>query len=304
MVTFLSCINNCNQDTSLDFRLLHDGVTRERLDKFEHCISPFLGNKHKLSFHQPPHDFLGKFALYGRMQSKLAYARLFIADMFKDCDTALYIDSDIIVQKDVSRLCNIDLGDIPLAAVLDSRATFARGCGEMVVWREVGCDENAAFFNSGLMLLNLKQWRKENLIGRCVEIAQKYKGQFVQNDQELLNIVACNRWVELPGSYNFHVILYPNKPRIRHFDSNHVNYHCIKEFKPWFIGHNTNCEIVNLFYSYLDRTEWELYCPDNIRFTSKRRRWIYAQRWCRMKIYDVVYMVGSALEGREMLRRA
>ncbi|WP_330847659.1 glycosyltransferase, partial [Streptococcus suis] len=80
-------------------------------------------------------------------ESRLAvssWLRFFIADIVKE-DRAIYLDSDLVVNGSLDYLFEMNLEDAYLAAVKDPSK-----------------DEDGGF-NAGVMVLNLVQWRKENV---------------------------------------------------------------------------------------------------------------------------------------------
>lgn len=97
---------------------------------------------------------------------------------------ALYLDSDIIVRKPIDELWDLDLTDIPLAAVRDDFYTY--------------------IFNAGFLLINNDMWRAENVTQDLIELTNQYH-QTDYGDQGILNRLFENRWKELEPIYNFMV---------------------------------------------------------------------------------------------------
>ncbi|KXT99945.1 glycosyltransferase [Streptococcus mitis] len=97
---------------------------------------------------------------------------------------ALYLDSDIIVRKPIDELWDLDLTDIPLAAVRDDFYTH--------------------IFNAGFLLINNDMWRAENVTQDLIELTNQYH-QTDFGDQGILNRLFENRWKELEPIYNFMV---------------------------------------------------------------------------------------------------
>jgi hypothetical protein len=60
-------------------------------------------------------------------------------------------------------------------------------------------DKNGMFFNSGVLLVNLAMWRKENVVQRLEKLARKIPGF---DDQFLLNIMFYRNFGELDGMWN------------------------------------------------------------------------------------------------------
>ena len=100
--------------------------------------------------------------LKGRLQgvyidpryTEAASLRLLLPELLPELDKILYLDCDIIVRQDLTRLWNeTDLGDNYLAAVYEAAIE-----GQAERFRALGCDP-VKYFNSGFLLMNLKQMR-------------------------------------------------------------------------------------------------------------------------------------------------
>ena len=83
--------------------------------------------------------------------------RLFMAEALpKDLDRVLYLDCDTVVAQSLKHLWNVRLGDRIAGAVM-----------EPTIYKEVkesiGLGPEDGYFNSGVLLVNLKKWREENI---------------------------------------------------------------------------------------------------------------------------------------------
>ena len=72
----------------------------------------------------------------------------------------LYIDGDVIIQKDLTELYYTDIKQYSLAAVRDMGGELLQKFNE-----KVGVSK---YFNSGVMLLNLERWRKDNISEKLI----------------------------------------------------------------------------------------------------------------------------------------
>jgi lipopolysaccharide biosynthesis glycosyltransferase len=301
VVTIVSSIVNCARDASLDIHVLHPAIGEKILNDFRHTLEPFLAGRHTLSLDLVDGAGLSEFHIHNKNLSCFAYARLLIPVMYRDIDTAIYLDCDIIVQKDISRLCDIDLGDNLLAAVKDIKLTFGRSA-DKDVFRVLQYDPHSLYFNSGFLVMNLKKWREENTFERCTGLIRKYGELFCQEDQTALNLVAHKRWVMLPPSWNFLTGLFPDKARFKYRVP--VNYHTIYKFKPWLFNRDGQCEITRMFYEYLDMTGWERHRVDKKVYTHKCPPVRNETRKMRRMVQGAFYSLVGVFAGREMLRRA
>jgi lipopolysaccharide biosynthesis glycosyltransferase len=135
-----------------------------------------------------------------------AYYRLAIPLLFPQFDKMIYSDVDIVFQQDLSELFETSLskGEL-LAAVLDLviddkhyfQSDLPSKIGKSV----------KDYFNSGFMVLNLKQMREENVVE---EFRRQAMIKFAQHDQDILNMVCNGRVQILPSKYNFQVNHFAN----------------------------------------------------------------------------------------------
>ena len=58
------------------------------------------------------------------------------------------------------------------------------------------------YFNSGVLVINLTRWRKENVGDRVIEYLRKYQPYVQLEDQEGLNAVLANDWGKLDPKWN------------------------------------------------------------------------------------------------------
>ena len=83
-----------------------------------------------------------------------ALLKFFLPNIFKELDKILYLDSDIIVQSDLNDLYNTDINDNYAGVVKDILAV--KNPNHLL---RLSC-ANKNYFNSGVMLLNLKKMRE------------------------------------------------------------------------------------------------------------------------------------------------
>lgn len=137
---------------------------------------------------------------FGAFASLTIYFRLFIPELFPQYDKAIYLDADLIVPGDISRLYREPLGTKLVGAVADYSiqkiAPFMQYIDEYV-----GVDHRN-YVNSGVLLLNCKRLREENLSGRFLNWVQKYGLETVAPDQDYLNALCWNGIQYLDPDWN------------------------------------------------------------------------------------------------------
>ena len=127
--------------------------------------------------------------------TEAASFRLLLPDLLPEYDTIVYIDCDVIVRQDIGTLYqNTDLGDNWLGVVFEAPIEQ-----QAERFRALGCDPNR-YFNSGFLLMNLAQMRKENVSARLLEACKVPYLEFP--DQDALNQVCLGRVLPLSPVYN------------------------------------------------------------------------------------------------------
>ncbi len=128
------------------------------------------------------------------------YFRLFIADMFPQYDKGLYLDSDIVVPGDVSELYGTELGNNLLAVCMDQAV---EAVPELSHYAEhsIGV-KNTDYFNSGVMVMNLKKLREEKFADQFMHLLNTWHVDCIAPDQDYLNAICQGRVVMLDGSWD------------------------------------------------------------------------------------------------------
>ena len=132
--------------------------------------------------------------------SVVTYYRLFIASMFPHYDKIVYLDCDIVVLGDISRLYDLELGDDILGAVADQYVCNTREF-RLYAEKAVGVDPDT-YFNAGVLLISLEQFRKERIEQRFTELITSYDLDLLDPDQAYLNYLCFGRTRRLPNGWN------------------------------------------------------------------------------------------------------
>jgi lipopolysaccharide biosynthesis glycosyltransferase len=115
-----------------------------------------------------------------------------------DCRRVVYLDSDTIVLDDVRELWNADLKGAPIGAVPD---LYIDGKQFAETWSLPGADQ-AAYFNSGVLLIDLDRIRSEGLFEATAEFIARNGAKLPYGDQDALNAVFWRRWQPLDAAWN------------------------------------------------------------------------------------------------------
>ncbi|MYM86187.1 hypothetical protein GTP91_03220 [Rugamonas sp. FT82W] len=125
--------------------------------------------------------------------SRAAYTKLLLHRLLPDIDKLIYLDTDTVILADLADLFAIDLGTDFLGATWTRTQVDA---GRL----RLGLGQR--YFNSGVMLCNLKMWRDETVESQFVEWYEMNRSRMKFNDQEILNGVFDGRNLEIGKRWN------------------------------------------------------------------------------------------------------
>lgn len=219
------------------FYVINDNISKDKIEKLKNTADTF---KAQIEFITVSEDKFINVYLSGHV-SKAAYFRLALADILRnDIEKVIYLDVDLLVFDDINKLWQIDLENLPLAAVPDyGIMASGRLCKQKK--QVIGLPVREKYFNSGVLVVNLKEWRKEDYTKQILEIINN--NQFPHHDQDALNKLFMHKWKELelrwnvipPIYYLFNKVVFNKKLRNSALKakSDIAILHYAGSYKPW-----------------------------------------------------------------------
>lgn len=127
------------------------------------------------------------------------YYRIFAATYLpQELDRVLYLDPDIIVNGDLYELYTMEMGDSLFAA-----ASHIKKLMHKVNELRIDLDESSPYINSGVMLMNLAQLRREQNFQEVFDFIQTHRATLVLPDQDIISGLYGTRILSLdPYRYN------------------------------------------------------------------------------------------------------
>ena len=140
----------------------------------------------------------------GRFGAEASF-RLMAPTLLQGVRKAIYLDSDLIVLRDLAELFDVDLGDDLLGATRDAdTAGIYSGydtCACPHIDEVVGLGDPYTYFQSGVLLLNLEAMRKTCPLGDMLDYARDNRLRWP--DQDVLNHFGAGRYRRLDTRWNF-----------------------------------------------------------------------------------------------------
>lgn len=131
----------------------------------------------------------------------------------------------MLVTYSLSKLYNRDLGNSVAGVIVD----YGPSRSELL---QVGVSGDK-YFNSGLILFNIPEWRKSRITERCLE--EVAKTVFLYHDQSALNVVCQGRVTYLPPEDHIFVDVPAERRREAKVKDIKV-LHYVGPHKPWLVA--------------------------------------------------------------------
>jgi lipopolysaccharide biosynthesis glycosyltransferase len=186
-----------------------------------------------------------------------------------DIERVIYIDSDTIVVDSLLKLWNIDIGSNPIAGCAD-----AGGITQSI---RLNLPSSHNYFNAGVLIFNLAELRKSKILDDAVEIYHAREKEIIFQDQDILNILFCDRTYTLPLRWNINDFMFTYsdiRPSYKVEDARKAVLdpgiiHFSGKIKPW----DTRCinPLAGWYWYYRNTTPWKESLAQQIRRSIRAR---------------------------------
>ena len=184
-----------------------------------------------------------------------SYFRIALADLLPQrINRVIYLDCDIIVLRSLMPLWELDLNGFKLAAV----AELFNDRNE-----ELGLGKDVKYFNSGVLVMDLTVWRNEHISQQVFDYLAVHPEKIKFHDQDALNAVLYNKWLQLSEIYNFTVPYLEQALKLSNralpISQLPVVMHFNRSFKAWH--YQSRHPYKGLYYKYLQQTPFKNFTP-------------------------------------------
>ncbi|MBY7919502.1 glycosyltransferase family 8 protein [Vibrio fluvialis] len=222
-----------NHNDRINFHILHSGLSD--IDKEQ--ISSSVSNadvQSKVDFYYVDDTTFSHMPKTSQWPTTIYY-RIMIAELLSEnIDKVLYLDCDILVRGSLDNLFNTCLDGYGVAAVEDILSPIA----PMI--ESINADPLMGYFNSGVMLLNLKYWRENNVVEKIIKFINDNLDIIRHPDQDAINSILNMNWKKVHYKWNFlknYQNIYFCKEHLdKDLNKQSINYPVIVHFsgvKPW-----------------------------------------------------------------------
>ena len=243
--------------TDLFLHLIHDGLKPERLTDFAALVTEFgcVVTHTELQDHAEFNAICRALQVDRRLHTVM-YARLLLDRLLPaGIARAIYLDCDTLVLAPIERLASWDLEGKTIGVVSDP-LRMVNMLGRDISHKTGIFESTDAYFNSGVLLIDLARFAAANVSRRIEEFRRTGILEKLYFDQDMLNLIFRADWTELPWRFNV------MDPRVAHQSMHPYILHYTGRARPWHlystVGHRRTYRHVMtnaLFYRYM-RHRW------------------------------------------------
>lgn len=194
-----STLIHLNPARKLDVKVLDGGLSQSSRDTLSRLTDRFGGDV-GLEFVTADASVFGA-ATLGPGQSHMTYCRMLLPQLV-NVPRLIYLDSDTLVFRDLSGLFDLELAPRKvLAAVCDSE-TLSLSQDSPVVVKAMSLPAEGAYFNCGVMLMNLDELRRQHFFESAVDFLNRWSGKYRFWDQSAINFLLHRQIDDLPEHWN------------------------------------------------------------------------------------------------------
>lgn len=249
VVTLTSILENTNVPNRLHFKIIDGGIQEYSKDFLIRLVKRYESalTFERIDFRKLTGVFISEHI------TEASYYRLFISELFDEkVKKVIYLDCDVLVRKDIIDFYNIDIGNNVLGAIR---------INEYDGYDQIDIPEGFYYFNAGVLLINLNEWRRFNVLGKSIHYIQNYPNKLIAHDQSVLNSLLYDKWYQISYGWNLRTQLFSMDANLAGYDNNIAfqktkNNPSIVHFttssKPWH--YLSNHPFKEDYFYYLDKS--------------------------------------------------
>jgi lipopolysaccharide biosynthesis glycosyltransferase len=140
-------------------------------------------------------------ATRGPGQSHMAYCRIMLPHLLH-VPRLVYLDCDVLVFRDLAQLFDLELAPGKVLAAARDSQTLSLADDSLTITDAINLPREGAYFNSGIMLMNLDELRRQHFFRRSVEFLNRWSGKYRFWDQSAINFLLHGQIDELREYWN------------------------------------------------------------------------------------------------------
>lgn len=190
-VSMVSVLEN-NPEVPVVFHVMTEGLSEKSVGQLKALVSAYPNAV--LCLHELQLDILDEFPIFSSL-GRASYYRIFLEKLLPESlARVLYLDGDIVCLGKLQELTKREFGEAIVMVVKDKPVTAEKQEKKFQL---------TDYFNSGMLYINLEQWKKQNVAEQLLDVLFQRKEELNHVDQDALNIVLQGHKLLLDERFNF-----------------------------------------------------------------------------------------------------
>jgi lipopolysaccharide biosynthesis glycosyltransferase len=168
--------------------------------------------------------------------TKATLLKLLLAETLADrYDKILYLDADVTIHEELNPIFSLHTKGYPLAAVPSGAQrtghNWPRRQSQAAHFRALGMTEPYRFVNSGVMLIDVSQWNRDDLSARSLDFIRRNPTLWRLPDEDALNAILDGHLAELSPVWNMQAPIWSHREVRANVQPAIIHY--VGPNKPW-----------------------------------------------------------------------
>ncbi len=255
--TLLSVLKNSKVDWNIN--IIYENLSSKTKCKLGEMIKSYNS---KINYIEIDKEFLKRFKVgTGTHLSSIVFARLFIPELLKSEEKAIYLDCDTIVLKALEELYNMDLNEKSIGVVLDGKKDQKSSL------QRLNLSLDRTYFNAGVMVMDLKRLRENGKFLKTIDYCLNPDRELQLNEQDALNIIFEDDYMINDLIWNY---THGNSEENSYVEREIGIVHFTGDIKPWDC--RSYSPYKHLYWKYLNETPWKGFEEENKTFKNILKR--------------------------------
>ena len=193
-VCITSILEN-NKEEECNIYILTEGLEPQTIEKFRSLERKY---NQRIIIKRVNSNIFSNLKVCNRFPKSI-YFRFILPELIDHEKKILYFDCDIIVTGSLKDLWETEISEYACGVVEDQRSDDIRVQNNLGLYKR--------YFNSGVLLINLEYWRKNNTTQKLTEYIYNNSEKCIFPDQDALNIVLEKEALYLDYKYNYQELM-------------------------------------------------------------------------------------------------
>ncbi|MFL6504661.1 MAG: glycosyltransferase family 8 protein [Candidatus Udaeobacter sp.] len=193
-----SALTHLETTREVDLKVLDGGISRSSMETLLRLIGQ-VSKSVRLEFVAVDPSIFRK-ATLGPGESHMTYCRILLPRLL-NVKRLIYLDSDVLVFRDLAQLFDLELAPGKVLAAARDSETLSLADDSPTIADAINLPREGAYFNCGVMLMNLDELRTAHFFERAIEFLNT-NSIYRFWDQSAVNFLLYRQIHELPEYWN------------------------------------------------------------------------------------------------------